>query len=804
VVVHDISSLTDGQAADNVLGQEDFTSGSVRLTQDGLGAPAALAFDSVSGQLIVADTGQSRAMFFDVAAIVDGEDAVDLAGQYDETDFTDPVPSFTRGQANNLPNRQGFDIPRGIALDTIRHRLFVSDSQGQRILIYNLNTNNNFIDRIPDNVLGQPNFTSNEPNTSINGFSTPEGIAYDEVKDRLYVVDRFNNRVMVFDTATITDGENAVNVLGQADFISSGTATTATGLFDPSWVAIDVAGERLFVSEISNARVVVYDIDSIVDGEPAVNVLGQPDFTTANLSPVSASSFGPTGLAYDPDTKSLFVADQNGSRVLVFDATTITDNEPAVSVIGQPDFTTGTFGVSSTRVSTPIDIAVDSANDRLFISQERHRISVFDIATITPLEPAIGVLGQSDFTSMNAATTPTGVNNPRGMVYNNVLRRLFVADQDNNRLLVYQLDTGLTYDTGTFVEANANDGSISTTSSVTLSRETFVVTNGAMAQGVHFTTANVPAGLTVVVTGTSATTAIISITGKATSHESSNDISNLTVSFLDAAFTTYPAGVVAAGTKSDFSIDFQDAPTPTPTSTPTATPVPTAAPNTVGGRVVNGGVGVSNALVYVPGLGTAITDQNGYFVLEGADSSITYELFVQRSGQLVPEGSVTARGGDFVTITTSTATFNPRQCLESDISIRLVEAADVADELNATARAALSKLPSGGGSVARAIERRLGKQLNNYISASRRIPEIVLDCSGISGCGERNLSRLQKQLSAQIDNLRREALLANRNLRLQGVRSAKKSEAFAREVKRMGRNGRKILRRLPKRTYECS
>jgi hypothetical protein len=48
------------------------------------------------------------------------------------------------------------------------------------------------------------------------------GLTYDTKARRLFVGDYQNNRVMVFDvaTSTITNGENAENVLGQSDYVS--------------------------------------------------------------------------------------------------------------------------------------------------------------------------------------------------------------------------------------------------------------------------------------------------------------------------------------------------------------------------------------------------------------------------------------------------------------------------------------------------------------------------------------------------------------------------------------------------------
>jgi len=57
----------------------------------------------------------------------------------------------------------------------------------------------------------------------------------------------------------------------------------------------------------------------------------------------------------------------------------------------------------------------------------------------------------------------------------------------------------------TFTEPVANDGTVTTVVTVMLTNETFVISGGVMTLGTHYTVANVPAGLTAVVTGTSTT-----------------------------------------------------------------------------------------------------------------------------------------------------------------------------------------------------------------------------------------------------------------------------------------------------------
>ncbi len=116
----------------------------------------------------------------------------------------------------------------------------------------------------------------------------------------------------------------------------------------------------------------------------------------------------------------------------------------------------------------------------------------------------------------------------------------------------------LTYNETVFNEASANDGSIDNTISLTLTNETFTTSLGQLTENTDYTVANVPAGLTCVIAATSATELSVGFTGNATNHADADDIANLTIIFLDNAFTGNDASAVTNSTKNDLVVDFID------------------------------------------------------------------------------------------------------------------------------------------------------------------------------------------------------------------------------------------------------
>lgn len=118
----------------------------------------------------------------------------------------------------------------------------------------------------------------------------------------------------------------------------------------------------------------------------------------------------------------------------------------------------------------------------------------------------------------------------------------------------------LTWSGTNFREANNNDGSINTDDkgTITLYNDTFTVTDGALIKDTDYSITNLPDGLnaSLVTNGNSKVT--LTFTGNAIAHLSENDLSNITIEFLDHAFTTNSASAFSNYSNSNIAIDFYD------------------------------------------------------------------------------------------------------------------------------------------------------------------------------------------------------------------------------------------------------
>lgn len=314
------AAFANGGAAEAVIGQTDFTTGTVDAGQTttttppvpapsamGLNAPVGAIVDS-SGILWVADAGNNRVLaFFGAASLATGASANLVLGQ----------SSFTTSTAGaSQVNMFG---PTGVAMDSTG-TLYVADRQNNRVLRF-ANAASLSNGAFATGLFGQTNYLATVTGTTQSTFgSLPWGVATDS-SGNLWVADTANNRVLCFNSAaTAAVGANASLVLGQTDFTTGTTSPASQSTFNaPVALTFDSIG-RLYVSDFSNNRILVFEQpSSLTNGANASFVLGQSDFTSGGAAnpPTAASLNNPQGLSY-LDSGYLWVADAGNNRALPF------------------------------------------------------------------------------------------------------------------------------------------------------------------------------------------------------------------------------------------------------------------------------------------------------------------------------------------------------------------------------------------------------------------------------------------------------------------------------------------------------
>ncbi|MBI3071966.1 MAG: beta-propeller fold lactonase family protein [Deltaproteobacteria bacterium] len=336
-----------------------------------------------------------------------------------------------------------FDTPQDVAVDPVGARLFVADRQGDRVLVFPLDlATMNPTSLIAINVLGRYTFNDCMHPSLDRALVNPNGLAVDSVRGLLFVSDAYRHRVVIHETAALTSGQAAKSVLGQADLFSSGVGTSATRMNGPSGLSYDPGSQRLFVADQYNNRILVFDLTEIDAGEPATNVLGQPDFTSSSSDAGDRAMWYPQDVEFSPRDQRLFVADKYNHRVLIFDLDGgVTNGQSAIGVLGQPDFTTTTYGTTDKQMIQPAGLAREADGGRLFVSEEgNHRVTVFNVQTIVNGADASAVLGQPNFTSTGGLLwSPEFMRGPGGLAYTAQGEKLFVASRLEGRILLFDV-----------------------------------------------------------------------------------------------------------------------------------------------------------------------------------------------------------------------------------------------------------------------------------------------------------------------------------------------------------------------------
>src|SRR5690606_27653059 len=146
----------------------------------------------------------------------------------------------------------------------------------------------------------------------------------------------------------------------------------------------DENNNRLFVADRNNSRVLVYELDNLSNGMEASFVLGQANFTDINCNRDGGAGAGtlcePGALDYDHDNDWLYVSDTDNSRILVFDVhpVQITNGKGASFVLGQADFESSDYDRGGSAAANTLDypdgVMYDEASGRLAVadrSEER-------------------------------------------------------------------------------------------------------------------------------------------------------------------------------------------------------------------------------------------------------------------------------------------------------------------------------------------------------------------------------------------------------------------------------------------------
>ncbi len=229
--------------------------------------------------------------------------------------------------------------------------------------------------------------------------------------------------------AEFRSGQAARVVFGQPSFSAAEAGITASNLL--------VANGRLYVTGAGH-RVLVFDLASIPAPNDELALVSGASCVLCRVSPASVVN-EPTMLEGSPAVSiyghTVAVADSANHRVLIWRDTGFgAANRTPDVVLGQ-----GASDSSALSASTIVDpSAVTFDGKRLFVADAAlKRVLVWNSLPAVNSQPADAVLGQENFTSVDASDVPRAdtLHRPVALASDGV--NLFVADSQDRRVLAF-------------------------------------------------------------------------------------------------------------------------------------------------------------------------------------------------------------------------------------------------------------------------------------------------------------------------------------------------------------------------------
>jgi sugar lactone lactonase YvrE len=149
----------------------------------------------------------------------------------------------------------------------------------------------------------------------------------------------------------------------------------------------------------------------------------------------------------------------------------LSNGQAASLVLGQSSFITNNTVATPTEENLPNALAFDASGNLWVADQNNNRVLEYK-APFSTHEAATLVIGQSSFTGSGTATTSTGLSGPTGLAFDSS-HNLWVVDMGNSRVLEYETPFS-TGEASTLVigQASFTSSDYSTTNSTNLSYAT--------------------------------------------------------------------------------------------------------------------------------------------------------------------------------------------------------------------------------------------------------------------------------------------------------------------------------------------
>ncbi|GMH46099.1 hypothetical protein BSKO_14063 [Bryopsis sp. KO-2023] len=351
--------------------------------------------------------------------------ALDVYGKRGELDFT-PVPESLEREKDSKQLQSPLRFPGKMDADLAGNRLFISDSNNHRIVITDLD--GKFVSQIGGNgaKLVDGNFET-------CAFNRPQGVAFDEKRNRLYVADTENHALRVVDLVGGTVSTLAGNGYQGRDYRGGGKGRNQQ-LSSPWDVELDAQRENVYIAMAGQHQIWKHDF---LSGSTA-NFSGTGQERNKNGENSRSTAWAqPSGLSLSKDGNLMYVADSESSSIRSLNLET---GGSRACVGGDNMFADNLFrfgdrdgGGSNALLQHPLGVCV-ADDGKVFVADSyNHKVKILDpSANSVASLVGSGQIGFADGSGGSAKLAEPGglTRGPKGS--------MLVADTNNNLIRVIQ------------------------------------------------------------------------------------------------------------------------------------------------------------------------------------------------------------------------------------------------------------------------------------------------------------------------------------------------------------------------------
>ncbi len=387
-----------------------------------LNGPQGLAYYGHRNRLYVADTGNHCIR------------RVELSTGTISTVAGTPGTAGSLGDGGQAPAGR-LSGPRGVAVDGAEN-VYVADTGNHAVRqVSNLGVLQTLANTAFNAGHAGDGFAA--ANATLNG---PTDVAVNPLNEaEIFVVDCGNHCIRRIDGNN--DIDTVAGTINTAGATGDGAAAANARFRNPTGMVFDDQGDY-YVADTGNHTIRAVDLGTATGDVTRIGgTVATSGNTGDNAAATNATLDGPCCPAFD-GLGNLYIPDTNNHRLRMLDTNNDVDAWAGTGVQG---FLGDSAAVATAAdLDTPSDVAVDLANNRLFIADTtNHRIRQVDLAS-GRISTIVGT-GVQGGTGDNGAATAARLNGPRGLAYDPVAKALYVADTGNHRVRRVDLEWGLIY-----------------------------------------------------------------------------------------------------------------------------------------------------------------------------------------------------------------------------------------------------------------------------------------------------------------------------------------------------------------------